>query len=90
MSEPPNEERPVGSDQPAPGSWRDTERRPRRDDRTWSILWGVVLLLVGGYFFVRQTLGIDLPDIRWSQLWPILLILIGVVIVYRSITRNRA
>jgi hypothetical protein len=88
MSEAPN---PPGPPADAPsGDWHERGRRRSRDDRTWSVVWGAILLLVGGYFFLRQTIGIDLPEIRWSQLWPILLIVIGGVIVYRSMTRNRA
>ena len=84
----PTETTPAASE-PA-GDGHERGKRRTRDDRTWSVVWGAVLLLVGGYFFLRQTLGIDLPDIRWSQLWPVLLIVIGAVIVYRSMTRNRA
>jgi type VI protein secretion system component VasF len=84
----PNETAPPASEPASEG--HEPGKRRTRDDRAWSVVWGAVLLLVGGYFFLRQTLGIDLPDIRWSQLWPVLLIVIGAVIVYRSMTRNRA
>ena len=51
---------------PAP-TWRS-----RRDDpgRTGSIIFGVILVAVGLWFFADQTLGLDMPRLRWSELWP--------------------
>lgn len=64
----------------------------RRDDRdhgrTASILFGLVILGVGAWFFVERTLGYDLPDIRWSQLWPAVLIGIGLWVVLGSMRRG--
>ena len=65
---------------------------PRHDDRdhgrTASILFGLVILGVGLWFFVERTLGYDLPDIRWSQLWPAVLIGIGLWVVLGSMRRG--
>jgi len=72
------------------GDSRDRGRRQAQGDRTWSIVWGAILILVGGWFFLRDTLGLDLPNISWNQLWPVILIVIGGVIVYRSMTRDRS
>lgn len=64
----------------------------RRDDRdhgrTASILFGLVILGLGLWFFVERTLGYDLPDIRWSQLWPAVLIVIGLWVVLGSMRRG--
>lgn len=66
--------------------------KPRRDDRdhgrTASILFGLVVLALGLWFFVERTLGYDLPDIRWSQLWPAVLIGIGLWVVLGSMRRG--
>lgn len=65
---------------------------PRRDDRdhgrTASILFGLVVLGLGLWFFVEHTLGYELPRIRWSQLWPAVLIIIGLWVVLGSMRRG--
>ena len=65
---------------------------PRRDDRdhgrTASILFGLVFLALGLWFFAEHTLGYELPRIRWSQLWPAVLIIIGLWVVLGSMRRG--
>jgi len=64
----------------------------RRDDRdhgrTASILFGLVFLGLGLWFFVEHTLGYELPRIRWNQLWPAALIIIGLWVVLGSMRRG--
>ena len=81
---------------PSPGVLR-AARPPvaspaRRDDRdhgrTASILFGLVFLGLGLWFFVEHTLGYELPRIRWSQLWPAVLIIIGLWVVLGSMRRG--
>ena len=65
---------------------------PRRDHRdhgrTASILFGLVFLGLGLWFFAEHTLGYELPRIRWSQLWPAVLIIIGLWVVLGSMRRG--
>jgi hypothetical protein len=70
---------------PAP-TWR-----MRRDDpgRTGTIVFGVILVAIGLWFFADQTLGLAMPRLRWSELWPVLLIGLGAWIVVGSIRRDR-
>jgi Domain of unknown function (DUF5668) len=70
---------------PAP-TWRS-----RRDDpgRTGTIIFGVILLAVGLWFFADQTLGLEMPELSWSELWPVLIIALGVWIVLGSMRRGR-
>ena len=49
-----------------------------------SIIVGAVILLIGVWYFLDETLEIQMPRISWGELWPILLILLGGVILYRS------
>ncbi len=51
-------------------------------------MFGVIILLVGLWFFATQTLGIDLPRLDWGQLWPIVLIAIGALIVLNAMQRR--
>lgn len=64
------------------------DERHRRRDRG-GIVFGVILLLVGGYYLLQQTLGLNLPDLNWDQLWPVIVMIIGGVIVYGAWSRNR-
>ncbi len=50
---------------------------------------GVIILVIGLWFFATQTLGLDLPRLDWRQLWPLILIALGVWIVARSFERRR-
>lgn len=76
---------------PAPPAWREPPWRPPPADhgRNISLIFGVIILLVGLWFFASRTLGLDLPDISWSQLWPLILIGVGAWIVYGAMRRNR-
>src|SRR4051812_33771669 len=77
---------PVSTPPPEP---QPTWRPPPADrGRTASMVFGVIVLLVGLWFFAGQTLGLDLPDVEWSQLWPLLLIGLGAWIVIGAMRRN--
>ena len=70
---------------PAQPDWRP----PRHDSgRNASLVFGVIILLVGLWFFATQTLGLDLPRLDWDQLWPIVLIAIGALIVLNAMQRR--
>jgi hypothetical protein len=80
---------------PAPTAWsvppRSAEARRRHDPdsgRTASIVFGLIVLAIGLWFFAEHTLGLELPRIRWSQFWPVLLIGLGVWIVLGSARRG--
>jgi hypothetical protein len=77
---PPNSSPPLK--QPA---WRP----PQRDSgRNASLVFGVIVLVVGLWFFATQTLGLDLPRLDWGQLWPIVLIAVGGLIVLNAMQRR--
>ena len=71
---------------PPEPTWRPP---PADHGRTASLVFGVIILIVGLWFFASRTLGLDLPDIEWSQLWPLLLIGLGAWIVIGAMRRNR-
>jgi Domain of unknown function (DUF5668) len=75
-----------------PTGWQPTPRAAwaRNDQGRWAtIVFGVVLLVVGLWFFADQTLGLEMPQLRWSQLWPVFLIGLGVWIALGSMRRSR-
>jgi hypothetical protein len=49
-----------------------------------ALIFGVILLLVGGYYLLVNTFGIDLPELNWDTIWPIALIGLGVAVVARA------
>jgi hypothetical protein len=64
-------------------------RRGERDrGRTASVLFGLVILGLGLWFFAEHTLGYQLPRIRWSQAWPVFLIVLGLWVVLGSMRRG--
>ena len=77
---------------PAPLPHPPVAAPPRRDDhdrgRTASILFGLVILGVGLWFFAEHTLGLELPRIRWSQVWPLMLIVVGLWVVLGAMRRG--
>ena len=59
----------------------------RRSIRTngGGLILAVVLILVGGYYFLRNTLGLDLGELDDDAVWPIIVIAFGAWILYRNI-----
>jgi uncharacterized RDD family membrane protein YckC len=89
---PPSAPSPASTPEPAPPAppppqpaWRPP---PADHGRNASLIFGVIIVLVGVWFFASSTLGLDLPDIEWSQLWPLILIGVGAWIVYGAMRRN--
>jgi hypothetical protein len=76
---------PPPSPPPAP-AWQPP---PADHGRNASLILGVIVLIIGGWFFATRTLGLDLPDLDWGQLWPVILIVLGGWIVYSSFRRAR-
>jgi hypothetical protein len=85
-------EPPSAATPPPAGSRRDDAwRRRNRTDRmvdTGTVIWGLILLAVGGWFFLDQTLGLDMPSIDWGTIWPVILIVIGGVVIVQGLGRR--
>ncbi len=52
--------------------------------RLGRLLFGLLLLFVGGYYFLRNTLGFDLGELDGEALWPIVVLVIGGLLVARG------
>jgi hypothetical protein len=48
------------------------------------LLFGEILLLVGVYFILRNTLGFDIPDLDWNMIWPLFLLGLGGAIMWSA------
>ena len=87
---PPPSAPPASTYSPPPPPSQPAWRPPPADHgRTASVIFGVIILLIGLWFFASQTLGLDLPDIEFGQLWPLILIAIGAWIVLGAMRRAR-
>lgn len=80
---------PVPSPAPPPSPPPRWQRTGGDSGRTSAIVFGVILLAIGLWFFADQTLGLDMPNLRWSELWPLLIIGLGAWIVLSSLRRSR-
>jgi hypothetical protein len=69
----------AGAPTTPPATW--SQPRTRDDGRTGSIIFGLIILAIGLWFFAEQTLGLDLPSVDWGDFWPVILIAIGAWIV---------
>ncbi len=48
-------------------------------------IWGIILILVGVIFALKNIFGIDLKiNFDWKQIWPILVILWGLKILLKK------
>lgn len=69
-----------------PPAW--PRARARDDGRAGSVVFGLIVLALGLWFFASETLGLAMPDIEWRQAWPVLLIAIGGWIVLGTLRRR--
>ena len=77
---------PPGAPPPLPPAWQPP---PADHGRAASLIFGVIILVIGLWFFATQTLGLDLPRLDWRQLWPVILIVLGIWSSSRSFGRAR-
>jgi hypothetical protein len=80
-----------GSDDPSRWSGGDAFRdRYRLNDRrdSGAVVWGLILVVIGLWFFLDTTLGIRLPRIDWRYAWPVILIVIGGLVVLQGMRRS--
>ena len=79
MTEPNETQPPPG---PAPAEPRS---RMRASETSLAGLgFGLLILALGIWYFLDQTLGLEMPRIDWRSAWPVILIVIGGVLVFRS------
>jgi Domain of unknown function (DUF5668) len=78
--------------EPDPNQSFETRPQPRDPEpgRIASIVFGLIVIAIGVWFFADRTLGLNLPDVDWGSLWPLILIGIGAWILLGAGRRNRA
>ena len=58
-----------------------------------ALIIGAALLVVGGFYFLRNTLGFEIGELNWDAIWPFFVIAIGLSIllgVARHATGDRS
>lgn len=60
-----------------------SESRVRRRSNVGAVVIALILVVVGGYYVLRNTLGMDLPELNSDQVVPVLAVIIGVAMLYR-------
>jgi hypothetical protein len=65
---------PIAPPRPPEPSWEPPLPRRRRRDGG-GVFFGLVILVLGLYFFLTETLELQLPDI--GELWPLFVIALG-------------
>jgi hypothetical protein len=50
-----------------------------------ALIFGALLLFVGGYYLLVNTFGFELPELDWDQIWPIALIALGIGVVAKAL-----
>ena len=77
---------------PTPAPTPDERLRNRyREGRgvdTGAMVWGAILLVVGLWFFLDNTLGIELPAIDWGDVWPVIVIAVGAILIFQGMRRR--
>ncbi len=72
-----------------PESPEEAERDRAREADWVAILFAVLVIAVGGYFLLRDTLHIAVPDIPWDAAWPVLVIVFGLLVLLRGLAGGR-
>ncbi len=55
-----------------------------------ALILGAILLFIGGYYVLRNTLGMDVPELDGNKLAPVIAVLIGFALLYRAWDDRRA
>lgn len=48
------------------------------------LLFGLVVLFVGVWFLLRNTFGVNLPELDGDMIWPILVVGLGLAILFNT------
>lgn len=64
------------------------ETRSHRRSGWGLLVIAILLLFVGGWYLLRNTFGLNLPELDSDAVWPVLLILLGVGMLLGFVSRR--
>lgn len=77
----------TGTTPEPPSDGTGHERGPETD---WAaVVFALLVILAGGYFLLRDTLHIGVPEISWDAAWPVLVIVLGLLVLARGLAGRR-
>ncbi len=56
-----------------------------RSSAAGALVLGALLLFVGGYYFLRNDLGLDLGELDSDLVWPIVAVVLGALLLARGL-----
>lgn len=56
-------------------------QRTRRQLDPARLIFGLAVLLVGGYYALGNTIELEISDFDWEGLWPLLAIALGLLVI---------
>ena len=59
-------------------------RQSSRRTGVGTIVIGLILVVLGGYYVLRNTLGIELPQLDSNQVLPVIAVVVGFALLYRA------
>jgi hypothetical protein len=60
----------------------------RRNFDFGALIFGLIVLGVGVYYFLANTLGLQIPDLDWDKIWPLLVVALGCAILFSNLRRK--
>ncbi|HJW22161.1 MAG TPA: hypothetical protein VJ506_07025 [Candidatus Limnocylindrales bacterium] len=48
------------------------------------LIFGLIVLFVGVWFLLRNTFGVNLPELDGDMIWPILVVGLGLAILFNT------
>lgn len=55
-----------------------------RSSATGALVLGALLVFVGGYYFLRNDLGLNLGELDSDLVWPVVAVILGALILARG------
>jgi hypothetical protein len=53
-------------------------------DRLAATLVGGLTVALGGYFFLKNDVGLSVPSIDWDLVWPVVVVILASLLLYRA------
>lgn len=64
------------------------ERRDVRRSGIGAVLVGGILIVIGGYYLLTNTLGVALGPINWDAIWPLAVVGLGIAVIVGAFRRS--